>query len=118
MAFLPHARKDGKPGVRYRVSRAERVFRRERRRNRGNDNSAERPALRVDEPFPSLYSTAINTETSMLTLRLPVAIEKRLNRLAKRTGRSKSFHAQEAILHHLDDLEDLRCGVLSATKRA
>jgi len=54
----------------------------------------------------------------MLTLRLPVAIEKRLNRLAKRTGRSKSFHAQEAILHHLDDLEDLRCGVLSATKRA
>ena len=41
----------------------------------------------------------------MLALRLPEDIEKRLEALAKRTGRSKSFYAREAILEHLDDLE-------------
>lgn len=43
----------------------------------------------------------------MLALRLPEEIEHRLERLAKATGRSKSFYAREAILEHLDDLEDL-----------
>lgn len=42
----------------------------------------------------------------MLAIRLPPEIEKRLNDLAKRTGRSKSYYAREAILEHLDDLED------------
>jgi RHH-type rel operon transcriptional repressor/antitoxin RelB len=42
----------------------------------------------------------------MLALRLPPDIEKRLTDLAKKTGRSKSFYAREAILQHLDDLED------------
>jgi RHH-type rel operon transcriptional repressor/antitoxin RelB len=42
----------------------------------------------------------------MLALRLPAQIEKRLNSLAKKTGRSKSFYAREAILRHLEDLED------------
>lgn len=42
----------------------------------------------------------------MLAIRLPPDIEKRLSELAKRTGRSKSFYAREAILEHLDDLED------------
>ena len=42
----------------------------------------------------------------MLALRLPPDIEKRLADLAKKTGRSKSFYAREAILEHLDDLED------------
>ena len=41
----------------------------------------------------------------MLALRLPEEIERRLAALAKRTGRSKSFYAREAILEHLDDLE-------------
>jgi len=41
----------------------------------------------------------------MLALRLPEDIEQRLEALAKRTGRSKSFYAREAILEHLDDLE-------------
>ncbi len=41
----------------------------------------------------------------MLALRLPEEIERRLEALAKRTGRSKSFYAREAILEHLDDLE-------------
>ena len=43
----------------------------------------------------------------MLALRLPEEIEDRLNNLAKKTGRTKSFYAREAILEHLDDLEDL-----------
>ena len=42
----------------------------------------------------------------MLVLRLPAEIEERLDHLSKRTGRSKSFYAREAILVHLDDLED------------
>jgi len=42
----------------------------------------------------------------MLALRLSPEIEKRLDRLAKKTGRTKSFYAREAILRHLEDLED------------
>jgi len=43
----------------------------------------------------------------MLAIRLPQAIEKRLQRLAQRTGRTKTFYAREAILRHLEDLEDV-----------
>lgn len=43
----------------------------------------------------------------MLAIRLPEAIEKRLDALAKETGRTKSFYVREAILEHLDDLEDI-----------
>jgi len=43
----------------------------------------------------------------MLALRLPEEIEERLEALAKATGRTKSFYAREAIVEHLDDLEDL-----------
>ncbi|RXT28699.1 CopG family transcriptional regulator [Rhizobium leguminosarum] len=43
----------------------------------------------------------------MLVLRLPPEIEARLNELSRRTGRSKSFYARQAILAHLDDLEDI-----------
>ena len=42
----------------------------------------------------------------MLAIRLPQDIEARLDDLAKRTGRSKSFYAREAILEYLGDLED------------
>ena len=43
----------------------------------------------------------------MLALRLPPDIEKRLEALARKTGRTKSFYGREAILRHLDDLEDM-----------
>jgi RHH-type rel operon transcriptional repressor/antitoxin RelB len=43
----------------------------------------------------------------MLAIRLPENIEKRLDRLAKRTGRTKTYYAREAILEYLDDLEDI-----------
>jgi RHH-type rel operon transcriptional repressor/antitoxin RelB len=42
----------------------------------------------------------------MLTVRLPQQMENRLTRLAKRTGRSKSHYAKQAIAEFLDDQED------------
>ena len=45
-------------------------------------------------------------EADMLALRLPSDVEKRLDALAKKTGRTKSFYAREAILRHIEDLED------------
>lgn len=43
----------------------------------------------------------------MLAIRLPAEVEARLEAMAKATGRTKTFYAREAILEHLDDLEDL-----------
>ncbi len=43
----------------------------------------------------------------MLAIRLPQSVEKRLEKLARRTGRTKTYYAREAILEHLEDLEDL-----------
>jgi RHH-type transcriptional regulator, rel operon repressor / antitoxin RelB len=42
----------------------------------------------------------------MLAIRLPPEIEKQLAALAKKTGRTKTFYAREAILNYLEDLED------------
>ncbi len=42
-----------------------------------------------------------------MAIRLPLSIEKRLNNLARRTGRTKTFYVREAILEHLEDLEDM-----------
>jgi RHH-type rel operon transcriptional repressor/antitoxin RelB len=47
------------------------------------------------------------SEVLMLAIRLPQSIEKRLERLARRTGRTKTYYAREAILEHLEELEDL-----------
>jgi RHH-type rel operon transcriptional repressor/antitoxin RelB len=43
----------------------------------------------------------------MLAIRLPPSIEKRLERLARRTGRTKTFYVREALMEHLEDLEDM-----------
>jgi RHH-type rel operon transcriptional repressor/antitoxin RelB len=45
-------------------------------------------------------------EFPMIALRLPPEIEERLEALAKATGRSKSFYVREALLEHLEDMED------------
>ena len=42
----------------------------------------------------------------MLVIRLPEEIEARLKDLAARTGRTKTFYAKEAILKHIDEIED------------
>ena len=41
----------------------------------------------------------------MLAIRLDADIEDRLDRLAKKTGRTKTYYAREAILEHLEDME-------------
>ncbi|NMW18426.1 MAG: TraY domain-containing protein [Chlorobiaceae bacterium] len=43
----------------------------------------------------------------MIGIRIPKSIGQRLDSLAKRTGRTKTFYIREAILEHLDDLEDI-----------
>ena len=44
---------------------------------------------------------------SAVSIRLPEEISNRLQNLAEKTGRSKTFYMIEAIQVHLDDLEDL-----------
>jgi len=43
----------------------------------------------------------------MIAIRVPESIEKRLEKLARRTGRTKTFYVREAILAHLEEIEDL-----------
>jgi RHH-type rel operon transcriptional repressor/antitoxin RelB len=42
----------------------------------------------------------------MLAIRIPKEIEERLEQLAQKTGRTKTFYAREAIMEHIEDLED------------
>jgi len=42
----------------------------------------------------------------MLSVRLNDEMEKRLERLARETGRSKSYYVREAIQRHLGEMED------------
>lgn len=42
----------------------------------------------------------------MLSIRLPIEIDNRLDALAKSTGRTKTFYVREAIMKHLENLED------------
>jgi RHH-type rel operon transcriptional repressor/antitoxin RelB len=48
--------------------------------------------------------------TTQLSIRVPEEIERRLADLARRTGRSRSFYIREAVLDHLEDLEDAYLG--------
>jgi predicted DNA-binding protein len=41
----------------------------------------------------------------MLAIRLPEDIERRLEVLARATGRTKTFYARQAIVAHIDELE-------------
>ena len=42
----------------------------------------------------------------MLAIRISQDIESRLQHLAQRTGRTKTYYAKEAILRFLEDMED------------
>ena len=42
-----------------------------------------------------------------VSVRLPEEVSSRLQALAQRTGRSKTFYMLEAICTHLDEIEDL-----------
>ncbi len=43
----------------------------------------------------------------MIAVRLPQELEERLDRLAKETGRTKTFYVREAIAEHIAELEDI-----------
>lgn len=43
----------------------------------------------------------------MLAIQPPDAIEKQLDTLVKRTGRPKAYYVCEAIMQHLEELEDI-----------
>lgn len=43
----------------------------------------------------------------MIAVRVPEEIEKRLETLAKSTGRTKTYYVRKAIEEYLDDLEEI-----------
>lgn len=43
----------------------------------------------------------------MLAVRLDPDLESRLSAVAKRTGRTKSFYARQAIIEKIEELEDI-----------
>lgn len=55
----------------------------------------------------------------MTTVRLDPELQKRLDRLAEKTGRTKSFYLRKALQEHLDEIEDYYLGMLALenTKR-
>ncbi len=40
------------------------------------------------------------------SIRLPEEIERRLDAIAEKTGRTKAFYIREMILSHIDEIED------------
>ena len=49
--------------------------------------------------------------TKMLAIRIPVVLDRRLARLARRSKLTKTEVARDALLEHLDDLEDYYVGL-------
>jgi RHH-type rel operon transcriptional repressor/antitoxin RelB len=43
----------------------------------------------------------------MLSVRLSPDIDKRLDTLAKKTGRTKTYYVREALVEHIEHLEDV-----------
>lgn len=42
----------------------------------------------------------------MLAVRLPKDLERRLEDMARQTGRTKTFYVRQALVEQMDDLED------------
>jgi len=42
----------------------------------------------------------------MIAVRLPAEVEERIAQLAARTGRTKTYYIKEAIMEHLDEMEN------------
>lgn len=43
----------------------------------------------------------------MIAVRVPKDIEERLDRLAKMTGRTKTYYVREALVEYMDELEEI-----------
>ena len=53
----------------------------------------------------------MNTSTpekpdQLIGIRIPKSVKDRLDVLAQKTGRTRTFYIRQALLEHLDDLED------------
>lgn len=53
----------------------------------------------------------MNTSTpeksdQLIGIRIPKSVKKRLDVLAQKTGRTRTFYIRQALLEYLDDLED------------
>lgn len=57
--------------------------------------------------FPPCYTSIEAQILAMLAIELDAEIEKRLSLLAKKTGRTETYYVREAVLEHLEDLEDI-----------
>jgi RHH-type transcriptional regulator, rel operon repressor / antitoxin RelB len=44
---------------------------------------------------------------STVSVKLPEKIEKRLDHLAHETGRTKTYYIREAVIEHIEELEDI-----------
>jgi RHH-type rel operon transcriptional repressor/antitoxin RelB len=53
----------------------------------------------------------------MFSIRLKPALKEKLDALAKETGRTKSYHAREAIRQYLEDREDYLKGIAALERR-
>jgi RHH-type rel operon transcriptional repressor/antitoxin RelB len=53
----------------------------------------------------------------MLSIRLKPALERRLSRLARQTGRTKTFYATKLIEENIEDLEDRYLAEVRLEKR-
>ena len=53
--------------------------------------------------------STINHEKSdqLIGIRIPKSVKDRLDTLARNTGRSRTFYIRQALMEHLDDLEDM-----------
>lgn len=56
--------------------------------------------------FGLLYTYIRAILVNMLAIRLDADTEERLEALAKKTGRTKTFYARKAIVEHLEEMED------------
>jgi len=43
----------------------------------------------------------------LIGIRIPKSVKDRLDVLARKTGRTRTFYIRQALLEHLDDLEDM-----------
>ena len=59
----------------------------------------------------------LDVSTTMFGIRLKPGLEEKLDALAKETGRTKSYHACEAIRQYLEDREDYLKGIAALERR-
>src|SRR5574341_1090593 len=61
--------------------------------------------ISLDKNQKMIYMYIIEVIT-MLAIRISHDIETRLQRLAQKTGRTKTYYAREALLRFIEDMED------------